>query len=546
MQKTAQKRSLLNKLREKTNIGGIATENFFDPEFKEIMDKLRSDTDDPIRAIVSGQQIGDYTPEDTTSLKDILKSARSNFNTKEYMKCVADLGRFHKRVYNIVSIIKAFDSNLDKVHHRFLFDELKPETAGYNREYAEYLHDLKQRFAPPPAAKKANYGADMLIINAGIIDFFKNIGTERGRALSAWEKRYPGRVKELKSATLKLIDHSEKLLSGMITVLKAMATARATRKVDDYVKQAHRIVMAYKTYDDYFKSYYDSQVKKFLDTQELLFPSKLVDTSTEETGSQDIGDPKSEPVIDSSSIGSSTIIAPNISSTTTPLDMTQQQAILADPIQIALQQVAPQQVTPQQVAPQQVAPQQVAPQQVAPQQVAPQQVAPQQVAEDVAPPPPKRKGKANQPGPQAAQLGAGALQRAQQAVHIDSRTPEQLEAARIEAQRVAAIKAAPSPFAEQAKRDLAVLRAQKARAAQQAANPESGLVESPELAQLIQQVSDRRSNGSHNKFINSLESLSNEHPIILSKFILKYAQGIKTSDPDTYDKLINIVESIKV
>lgn len=527
MQKTAQKRSLLNKLHEKTNIGGIATENFFDPEFKEIMDKLRTDTDDPIRAIISGQQIGDYIPDDKLALKDILKSARSNFNTKEYMKCVADLGRFHKRVHDIVSRIKAFDSNLDKVHHRFLFDELKPETAGYNREYAEYLHDLKQRFTPAPAAKKASYDADMLIINAGIIDFFKNIGTERGRALSAWEKRYPGRVKELKSTTLRLIDHSEKLLSGMINVLKAMATARATRKVDDYVKHAHRIVAAYKTYDDAFKTYYDSQVKKFLDTQELLFPSKSVDTSTE-TGSQDIGDPKSEPVVDPSSIGVSTTIAPDTSSTTAPLDVTQQQAILADPIQVALQQAAPQQADPQQTAP---------------------QVVQQQAVEDVAPPPPKRKGKANQPGPKATQLGAGALQRAQQAqqqaVHIDNRTPEQLAAAKIEADRVAAIVAAPNPLAEKQKRDLAALRAEKARAAQQVANPES-LAGSPELAQLIQQVSDKRSNGSHNKFINSLESLSNEHPIILSKFILKYAQIIQTTDPDTYDKLINIVESIKV
>jgi hypothetical protein len=537
MQKTAQKRSLLNKLREKTNIGGIATENFFDPEFKEIMDKLRADTDDPIRAIISGQQIGDYIPDDKLSLKDILKSARSNFNTKEYMKCVADLGRFHKRVNDIVSRIKAFDSNLDKVHHRFLFDELKPETAGYNREYAEYLHDLKQRFTPPPAAKKANYDADMLIINAGIIDFFKNIGTERGRALSAWEKRYPGRVKELKSTTLRLIDHSEKLLSGMITVLKAMATARATRKVDDYVKHAHRIVAAYKTYDDSFKTYYDSQVKKFLDTQELLFPSKSVDTSTE-TGSQDIGDPKSEPVVDPSSIGSTTIDPPsapeNVATTT-------QQAILADPLQVPWETSLDEA-----------------------KQIVEKRL--QQTALDVPPPPPKRKGKANQPGPQATQLGAGALQRAQkaqqQAVHVDNRTPEQLEAARIEAQRVADIKAAPNPLAEKQKRDLAALRAEKARAAQQVIQQqsapqqaaqqqvdqdvESGLAGSPEIAQLLQQVSDRQSSGSHNKFINSLESLSNEHPIILSKFILKYAQGIKTSDPDTYDKLINIVESIKV
>jgi len=393
------------------------------------------------------------------------------------------------------------------VHHRFLFDELSPESAGYNREYAEYLHDLKQRFTPSPA-KKANDNTSIIIINAGIIDFFKNIGTERGRALSAWEKRYPGRVKELKSATLRLIDQSEKLLSGIISVLKTMATARATRKVDDYVKHAHRIVVAYKTCDESFKSYYDTQVKKFLESQELLSPTKSVDTPTE-IGSQDIGNPKSEPVVSPEAISST---LPATLPVTVPLEAVQQQAISSDPIQLALQPTVPQQTTPQ------------------------------QVLEDIVPPAPKRKGKVNQPGPQATQLGSGALQRAQQAqqkpIHIETRTPEQLEAARLEAERVAAITSAPSPFEEKQKRDLAALRAARAKAAAEAAAAEAKPDELPAFDMMVKRE--------HYKFINSLEALSNEHPIILSKFILKYAQGIQISDPDTYDKLINIVNSIKV
>jgi hypothetical protein len=74
MQKTAQKRSLLNKLREVTNISGIATEKFFNPEFQELMDRLRDQTDDPIRSIVSGEAIGNASPpDDAISLKELLK-----------------------------------------------------------------------------------------------------------------------------------------------------------------------------------------------------------------------------------------------------------------------------------------------------------------------------------------------------------------------------------------------------------------------------------------------------------------------------------------
>ena len=294
MQKEAQKRGLLNKLRESTNIGGIMAENWFDPEFKEIMTKLREETDDPIRAIISGQQIGDFSPPDNISLKEILKSARSNFNRREYMKCVGDLGKFHKRLNDIITILNKFSVNLDKVHHRFLFGDLTPDSPEYNQEYAEYLQDLKQRFSEEKLEEKKAELEYNLVKEAGILDFFRNIGTEKGRALAAWEKRYPGRVKELKKETLKLIDHSEKLLNTIIGILKKMATARATRKVDDYIKYGSDIVKSYGLYNTEFKKYYDSQIKNFLDSPQFSAPVKPVE-DTKELEKQDIGNPKVEP-----------------------------------------------------------------------------------------------------------------------------------------------------------------------------------------------------------------------------------------------------------
>ena len=102
MQKTAQrksgKRSILNKIREMTNVSGIAAEKFFNPEFERVMDSLRQ-ADNKIRAVVSGQDIeGEDPGDDYMSLKDLYKSAKSNFSRREYMTSVAFLGRFHKKV----------------------------------------------------------------------------------------------------------------------------------------------------------------------------------------------------------------------------------------------------------------------------------------------------------------------------------------------------------------------------------------------------------------------------------------------------------------
>ena len=104
MEKTAQKRSLLNKLRENVDIGGIAAEKvpFLNPGFQEVMEKLRQ-ADDQARSIALGEAVGDngIMPEDPVSLKDLLKESESALNRREYMKAAAFLSRFHNKVIDI-------------------------------------------------------------------------------------------------------------------------------------------------------------------------------------------------------------------------------------------------------------------------------------------------------------------------------------------------------------------------------------------------------------------------------------------------------------
>lgn len=264
MQKTAQKRSILNKLREMTNVSGIAAEKFFNPEFEELMNKLRDNTDDPVRAIVTGQKIGNSeAPSDGLSLKSLLSSAKSNLNRREYMKAVADFGRFHKKMYDVVQILSNFNSNITGIHEKFLFQDLDDESK-------KHLHELKTRFTPVKTSSNKSY----FLKKANILDFFANIGTERGRALSAWEKRYPKQVGVLKKDSASILSQSERLLNIVISVLKEMASARATRNPDKYMAAASKIIKAYEVYDKSFKTYYDVNIKGFLEKQNLIVGPK--------------------------------------------------------------------------------------------------------------------------------------------------------------------------------------------------------------------------------------------------------------------------------
>lgn len=267
MQKTAQKRSLLNKLREMTNVSGIATEKFFNPEFQELMDRLRDQTDDPVRAIVSGESIGNASaPDDAISLKELLKGIKSNINRREYMTAVASLSRFYHKMHDVVDLLKKFNSNVDKIHEKFLFE-------GLDEDNKRHLRDLKKRLSAYD-----QYRDTAFVKEANILDFFTNIATERGRALAAWEKRYPKQLSKLKKDTATTLQQAEKLLSTTLSALKEMATARATRNPDNYIKIANdKIIKSFETFDRNFKEYYNSNVKGFLEKQQFTMPEVLND-----------------------------------------------------------------------------------------------------------------------------------------------------------------------------------------------------------------------------------------------------------------------------
>lgn len=276
MEKTAQRRSALQKLHEWSNVSGHAAEKFFSPELKRVMESLRA-SDDQIRANVVGDAIGKAKPvQGAAPLKDLLKKAKSNLARREYMSAVSDLSRFHKQMEAVYAAVLDLDRSVEKVHDEFLFN-------GLGDEQKKYLSEMKSRFAPKTSASEYE-----LVKAAGIADFLINIGTKRGRALAMWEKRYPKAAEQLKKDTRSLVEESDSLLSATLASLKAMGTARAARAVDDYIAAANVIKKKYEVYDKLFRAVYARSYQKFIDQLgEQKAPAAEVPNS-KELGSQEV------------------------------------------------------------------------------------------------------------------------------------------------------------------------------------------------------------------------------------------------------------------
>ncbi|NJO18727.1 MAG: hypothetical protein HC877_24305, partial [Thioploca sp.] len=112
--------------------------------------------------------------------------------------------------------------------------------------------------------KAASLTADQLLKEAGIVDSLLNFVTRRGRGLAAWEKKYPKEIKALRDGGSKLLDHADALLANSISVLKEMATARATRRPDEYMDLAAKIKAEFNKFDTAFKAYYAGAITPWM------------------------------------------------------------------------------------------------------------------------------------------------------------------------------------------------------------------------------------------------------------------------------------------
>lgn len=253
MEKIAQKRRLRNKLRELINIPGERVEELlgtWSPQLKELMELLR-EVDDNIR-------------EQAADLSNLLKLATTNYKRREYMATVAFLGQFRDKLELIDQELSRLGRATDIKHHEFLFGDMDQEYVDYllNKLSPTLEKRRKPRLPAPPSAKRA-----FLVSEAGISDWWANLTTERGKALGAWEKRFPKQAKELKRQVDSMLKRAEGTLSFLLATFKALASFRSTRSLEEYLKAADKLQQKFKNFDTNFSSFYDTYIKRFVDLQ---------------------------------------------------------------------------------------------------------------------------------------------------------------------------------------------------------------------------------------------------------------------------------------
>ncbi|CAB4197094.1 hypothetical protein UFOVP1290_614 [uncultured Caudovirales phage] len=529
-------RGFFNKLREGLDFSGMAQEKLFNPEFQDIMNKLRDDTDDPIRSIITGEQIGTSSlSTDGKSLKNILADAKSNINKLEYMMAISSLALFHEKMSDVVKILKSFTYNVDKVHEKFLF-------GGLDEENKKRLQSLKTRFA------KSEYDlvkSAKMQFNSDILDFLTTYTTEKGRALRSWEKKHPKEIGKIRDATSALLKSSEQLLSRTLPLLKEMASARATRNPDKYVECTTRFIKFYDSYNDTFKKYYVDNIKRFEPVLHKI--EQITESSASPQASASVSrlsDADRERIGAGLTLDSSVVGQEQPKTLQQQLDAAKQQhiaaitAFRANPSDDKLKQNAETatqlvqsleaQIAASRTETVPTAPASTAPEAPATAEVVPAAAGSAEVLESLQEELNNaiRAAKAANEADGSRMVGSAANRRAISLNKIVAELRKKLKEAEA---GVAATKTA------ELKEFLGEPEVQSRRGILVAPPVEIGSILPPS-----------RRTQSHANFYNSLQKMASESPVILALYINKYAKSIKESDPKTAIKLFKIASSIEV
>jgi hypothetical protein len=508
MDKTAQKMRL-SKLREKLSPTG-RLEEFFQPRFKEVMDNLRLG-DDTIRSIVAGEKLGDGDPgKHAVSLKDLMKSAKSNINRREYMRAIADVSRFHDKLREVAKALTELDVNVDKVHRQFLYQDL-------DDDHRPHLEDLENRW------KAAQARQAQLRKEAGIMDIWHNLTNERGIALRKWEKQYPERTKELKKALVTLQSEGEKTTDTIIGALKTLAGLRASRNPEEYMKFANSksgILGPYTSFDKLFQQLYTGNGK--FSIQKFIADMKDF-TARNPVSAKEVGD-QSVPV-DKEKMKIKTDIGPDIKT-----NVTVPPPGKAGPSHLSM---PPAPVSPGQTVP--------APAEQAPDTL---KTGPHSGMEDPHALPYSTTIPA--PAPIDPQSKLDALNRLDARHTVAPVNPQsQLDALnRLDARHTVAPQAGSGVVPRS---NLESVNVPPPSLTPEAFEQEGG----HNLAKLMRQDQGQSPgtptmvSNTHANFFNSLQKMSNESPLLLASYISKYAKKIQEADPATSIQLLKIVKRIK-
>lgn len=254
MDKFAQDRGILNKLREGINLSGLALEKI-NPEFEAVMDNLRA-TDARVR-------------DNATDLKAFVRNAASLYRRRDYLAAAKNIAGFHERCRYIAAFLNKFSASIDMKHYKFLLDqfddEQKQQLFGYDPSVEINVDEDE---SPVVNAEMSS----ALKKVAGVVDWYHkmtdpiadlahNLTAERGKAMRMFEKRFSvGFLRELKSSTERIVQAAIRFLSFLLSNFKRLATALATRNVGQYKKNADNFVKGFSSFDKLFKDYHNKNI----------------------------------------------------------------------------------------------------------------------------------------------------------------------------------------------------------------------------------------------------------------------------------------------
>jgi hypothetical protein len=246
--KIAQRMGRVQKIREKLNLGGKLMERFHG-EFAEIM-KMLVENDNAVR-------------EKAYDLKGLIKTARSNFNRREYVACCSDLAKFSNAIEFVFKNFTALEQKVKAAHIDFLFKDVDPTHTEYLTNYEKERAEAKEQSEKADEELAAH---DQLTPKtAGMSDFFAGF-SERGRLLKSWENLYPKFAKKFKAATENVLTRGESLRNDLLQALEEMAGYRAGRKVEAYLTCVQKLLKKIKVFVMHYNKYYNENVKALLES----------------------------------------------------------------------------------------------------------------------------------------------------------------------------------------------------------------------------------------------------------------------------------------
>jgi hypothetical protein len=273
MDKLAQGRGFLNKLREKSNISGRVLESI-NPDFQHIMDRLRS-TDEKIR-------------DQASELKTAVRAANSYVRRRDYLMGAHSIAAFHERCRYIAAILDKFKDSIDMKHYKFLLDqfddEQKQQLFGYDptkeiklEEDNASVNDADIQNVITAALKKDAGAIDWLTMNIAdpISDVVNNFTNERGIAMRGYEKRFNiSFLKELKTKSIAMADKTERFFRYLVSTFKRLATALATRNVNQYIILSKDFIKKFAIYHGMFVEYYSNVVAPLKEQHQKVVDEK--------------------------------------------------------------------------------------------------------------------------------------------------------------------------------------------------------------------------------------------------------------------------------